>query len=190
MSLHHPAGAHEYGAAADATIVCRRADGPAERASHYAIRHRVFVEEQSIFAESDLDAHDDIHDGKEAVILLIGYHDGVPAGSVRLYEIDSSAGIWQGDRLAVLEPYRVRGIGAPLVSCAVATAGAIGGRTMMAHIQLQNISFFRRLGWRTSGGIEIYAGLPHQPMSIELPSRNDGMRIVRRLGEGISAGVL
>ena len=28
--------------------------------------------------------------------------------------------------------------------------------------------FFRRLGWRTYGEVETYAGLPHQPMAIDL----------------------
>jgi putative N-acetyltransferase (TIGR04045 family) len=110
----------------------------------------------------------------------------VTAGTVRLFELDRSARLWQGDRLAVLAPYRLRGIGAPLVQCAVATAGAHGGRMMIAHIQVPNVAFFRRLGWTDAGQIEGYAGRPHQPMQIALPAPDEGRAIVARFAAGIS----
>ncbi len=105
---------------------------------------------------------------------------------MRLFALDPARGVWQGDRLAVLPAYRTRGVGAPLVRCAVATAGAHGGRTMVAHIQTANVVFFERLGWSRSGPTEIYAGLPHQPMRIDLPAREDGAAIARSLAEGVS----
>jgi putative N-acetyltransferase (TIGR04045 family) len=169
--------------AAHTRLVCRQVRSAGELADHHEIRHRVFVDEQSVFTGSDLDQHDQ----DDAVIRLIGYCDGIPVGSVRLFVLDEPAGLWQGDRLAVLAPYRIRGLGAPLVRCAVATAGARGGRTMIAHIQLANITFFHRLGWNATGEVEIYAGLPHQPMTIALPTPDAGMAVVRRLAAGISA---
>lgn len=165
------------------TVVCRRALSPADRAAHFAIRHRIFVEEQTVFPESDQDSHD----RDESVIALLGRCDGIPAGTVRLFVLDRVAGLWQGDRLAVLAPYRTRGVGAPLVGCAVATAAVLGGRRMAAHIQPANVAFFERLGWVSSGETEIYAGLVHQPMSIELPSRDEATATVRRLEVGINA---
>lgn len=161
-------------------ITCGPATSEVALAAHHAIRHEVFVVEQSIFAGSDRDAHDN----DPAVIRLLGSYQGVPAGSVRLYELQS--GLWQGDRLAVLRPYRIHGVGAPLVRCAVATAGAHGGSTMVAHIQLPNVAFFTHLGWRLDGDVEIYAGRPHQPMAITLPAADDGVRIAQELYEGIS----
>jgi putative N-acetyltransferase (TIGR04045 family) len=168
--------------AAGTRLVCRQVRSAADLADHHEIRRRVFVEEQAVFTGSDLDEHD----RDDAVIRLVGYRDGVPAGTVRLYLLDEPAGLWQGDRLAVLAPYRIHGFGAPLVRCAVATAAAHGGRTMVAHIQLANITFFHRLGWSAAGEAEIYAGLPHQPMSITLPTPEEGMAVVRRLAAGIS----
>jgi putative N-acetyltransferase (TIGR04045 family) len=168
---------------APATVVCRPVTSAADRAAHLAIRHRIFVEEQSVFPESDLDSHD----RDESVLALLGECDGVPAGTVRLFVLDRAAALWQGDRLAVLAPYRTRGVGAPLVSCAVATAAALGGRRMAAHIQPANVTFFERLGWARSGVTEIYAGLAHQPMSIELPDRDEAVATLRALEAGISA---
>jgi putative N-acetyltransferase (TIGR04045 family) len=164
-------------------IVCRPARSERERAAHHAIRHRVFVEEQGVFDATDVEEHD----RNETAIHLVGWCDGVAAGSVRLFVLDAATGLWQGDRLAVLEPYRVRGLGAPLVRCAVASAGALGGSRMVAHIQLPNVTFFRHLGWQPAGAIETYAGLPHQPMDIALPTPEAGAVIAQRFADGVSA---
>ena len=166
--------------AAGVLLTCEPARSVAEIADHHAIRHHVFVVEQSIFAGSDTDARDD----DPATTRVLGRCDGVAAGSVRIYELEP--GLWQGDRLAVLPPYRVLGLGTPLVRYAVALAGAHGGSTMIAHIQLPNVAFFTHLGWRLSGAVESYAGRPHQPMSIGLPSTATGARIAEELHAGVT----
>jgi putative N-acetyltransferase (TIGR04045 family) len=146
----------------DCDIAVTRAD----LTSHHEIRHAVFVTEQRIFTGHDGDEHD----LAPTTVHLLGRVDGVAAGAVRLYPLDPGdpAGEWQGDRLAVLPEYRSSGLGAPLVRCAVATAGARGGRVMIAHIQLANRVFFRRLGWTQRGEPEIYLGRPHLLMDIPL----------------------
>jgi len=116
----------------------------------------------------------------------VGYCDGVAAGSVRLFELEHATGLWQGDRLAVLAPFRSSGLGAPLVRCAVATAGALGGDQMVAHVQIANVAFFTRLGWTPVGEPEIYVGLPHQRMLITLPPPKEGAAFVRALEQGAS----
>jgi putative N-acetyltransferase (TIGR04045 family) len=161
-------------------ISCREARSPEELAEHFRVRHAVFVEEQAIFAGSDLDEHD----AETSTLHLVGCCDGVVVGSVRLFEVDRPAGLWQGDRLAVLAPFRVHGLGAPLVRCAVALAGAHGGREMVAHIQLPNVTFFSRLGWAPVGEPETYVGLPHQQMRIALPAPRAGRSLARALAEG------
>ena len=42
---------------------------------------------------------------------------------------------------------------------------------MVAHIQPPNVSWFEHLGWSRAGELEIYVGLPHQPMEIDLTGR-------------------
>lgn len=163
-------------------VVCRQACTARELADHHAIRYQVFVQEQAVFAESDRDVHDD----DKATIRLVGYCDGVAAGSVRLFELEHATGLWQGDRLAVLAPFRSSGLGAPLVRCAVATAGALGGDQMVAHVQIANVAFFTRLGWTPVGEPEMYVGLPHQRMLITLPPPEEGAAFVRALEQGAS----
>jgi putative N-acetyltransferase (TIGR04045 family) len=161
-------------------VVCRPVAGRAEADVHHRIRHDVFVVEQAVFAGSDVDAHDADPD----TIKVLAWADGVAAGAVRLYPLGD--GLWQGDRLAVLPPYRARAVGRPLVSFAVARATRLGGREMQAHVQLANVRFFERLGWECRGGVEHYVGLPHQPMAIALsaimpgPSPEAGRSPARR----------
>jgi putative N-acetyltransferase (TIGR04045 family) len=143
--------------------VCRLARGPDELAAHYAVRQRVFVEDQALFAGSDADERDDWPETLHAVALF----DGEVAGAVRLYPL-AAAGLWKGDRLAVLPHARVRQLGALLVRFAVATAGARGGHTMVAQIQLANVRFFEHLGWSADGPPAPYHGVMHQPMAIPL----------------------
>jgi GNAT superfamily N-acetyltransferase len=102
---------------------------------------------------------------------VVGYVDGLPARTVRLYPVAAEVpgeSLWKGDRLAVLKEYRNAGLGAPLVRYAVSAAAGLGGHRMVAYIQLDNVVFFRRLGWSLVGGPTSYVGLPHQKMSIPL----------------------
>ncbi len=179
MSLS-PGKAEAAAVRAGGLITCRPATSTDDLAAHHRIRHQVFVAEQRVFTGSDRDAHDD----DRRTIHLLGRYDGIAAGSVRLFPLDEERGLWQGDRLCVLPPFRVHGVGAPLVRCAVATAGAQGGGRMEAHIQVANVAFFTHLGWRADGDPEMYVGLEHQRMSIELPTPQDGSRAALELSAG------
>lgn len=150
------------GGPAAVPVTCRPVASAAELAAHHRIRRDVFVAEQAVFAVSDLDANDDRPD----VARIVAWSDGDAVGTVRLFELDPAARLWQGDRLAVLPGFR-RGVGARLVRAAVATAARAGGATMIAHVQPPNRHFFERLGWRCEG-TGMYVGLPHLTMTIGL----------------------
>ena len=149
--------------AAAAGLACRLARGREELAGHFAVRRAVFVELQGLFRDDDRDGHD----LDAATLHAVGLAGGDVAGAVRLYPVDG-AGRWKGDRLAVLPGSRQHRLGADLVRFAVATAGARGGDVMEAQIQLPNVAFFLRLGWRTDGAVADMLGVPHQPMAIAL----------------------
>jgi putative N-acetyltransferase (TIGR04045 family) len=152
-------------AASTVSLTCRAARTETERDAHFQIRRQVFVAEQELFrgAGGDRDGHDD----DPATIHVIGLADGLICGTVRLYPLGAD-GRWKGDRLAVLPGYRHLGLGAPLVRFAVSSAGRFGGREMEAFIQPANVAFFRWLGWRRTGDLVTYAGIPHQRMLIDL----------------------
>lgn len=148
--------------------ICALARGEAQRAAHFAVRHRVFVEAQALFAVDDRDDHDD----DPATLHVVGLAGGDVVGAVRLYPLGDD-GLWKGDRLAVLPAERTLQLGAMLVRFAVRTAGERGGRRMVAQIQLPNVRFFARLGWRPDGDPAPMLGVRHQPMTIDL-SRHPG----------------
>jgi putative N-acetyltransferase (TIGR04045 family) len=148
-------------------IRCSLVAGAADAEVHHRIRREVFVTEQAVFPGDDLDALD----GEPATLKALGFCDGIAAGTVRLYPTSADGTEWQGDRLAVLAPYRQRHLGGPLVDFAVATAAGRGGHRMTAHIQLPNVRFFEGLGWTAAGPVETYVGLPHQPMAIDVRRR-------------------
>ena len=143
--------------------VCRLAADAEQLAAHFDVRRSVFVELQGLFEGSDRDERDE----REDTLHAVGLVDGSVVGAVRLYPLDAH-GLWKGDRLAVLPEARVRHVGALLVRFAVATAGERGGHTMVAQVQLPNVVFFERLGWRRDGDPAPMLGVPHQPMAIEL----------------------
>ena len=154
-------------APAASALACRPVVGADELAAHHAVRHRVFVEDQRLFAGSDRDERDRLPD----TVHVVAFEGEAIVGAVRLYPLDED-GLWQGDRLAVLAEARVRRLGALLVQFAVATAGERGGHTMVAPIQLPNVNFFEHLGWHADGPPAPYHGVMHQPMAIPLgPAR-------------------
>ncbi|MGD9695714.1 MAG: MSMEG_0567/Sll0786 family nitrogen starvation N-acetyltransferase [Thermoleophilia bacterium] len=130
-------------------------------AAHHRIRHDVFVREQRIFDEHDRDEWDD------SAVKVVATAGGLVVGAVRLYPLDE-AGLWKGDRLAVLADARRLRVGAPLVRFAVRTAGERGGARMIALIQKPNVPFFAHLGWSPLGAESEYHGTTHQEMTIPL----------------------
>ncbi len=146
-------------------VDCALARGDTELEAHFTIRHSVFVEAQGIFEHDDRDERD----RDPATLHAIGRAGDEVVGAVRLYPLDA-AGLWKGDRLAVLPGDRALRLGAMLVRFAVRTAGERGGRLMVARVQVPNVGFFERLGWQCDGDPGPMLGVTHQPMAIELGS--------------------
>lgn len=143
-------------------LTCRAISGPEELAIHMQIREQIFVTEQKFFEVSERDEHDD----DPSTIHVLGLYGSVAGGAVRLYPLEEP-GYWKGDRLAVLPDFR-KLMGARLVRFAVQTAGERGGDIMIAHVQPQNVVFFRYLGWHPEGDLMEFHGHPHQMMAIPL----------------------
>lgn len=152
-----------FGRPAPEFAVVRADDSPALRDAYLALRRRAFVDEQGLFAGSDVDAYD--HD--PACRVLVALVDGVVAGGVRLHPVGADAGLgwWRGSRL-VCSPGaggRRGRIGAALVRQACVEATAAGALRFDAHVQERHVPFFARLGWEAVGTVTS-AGVPHRDM--------------------------
>ena len=165
-------------------FVYRVARSGMETRSFWRLRRRIFCDEQSVFHGSDKDQHDAAMIPIICSALLAGMEDRV-VGCVRIDE--RARGIWWGSRLGVdsdfrnlrcISPgvsirnrqpafYAKRSIGAGLIYKAVSMAHRLGCRTFHAHVQSQNVAFFRRLHWRVLDEVELY-GITHAKMAANL----------------------
>ncbi|KAE8546646.1 MSMEG_0567/Sll0786 family nitrogen starvation N-acetyltransferase [Marinobacter nauticus] len=136
-----------------------------EKDEAYALRKRVFCDEQSLFEGDDLDQKDQTAQLLVALGGYGGWHERV-VGTVRIHE--ESPGLWYGSRLAVDPSYRAHGnIGSTLIKLAVSSAHALGCQSFLATVQAQNEELFRRLHWHTLAQKMVY-GRAHVSMEADL----------------------
>jgi putative N-acetyltransferase (TIGR04045 family) len=148
-----------------AEVVARVASEPWELSAYYRVRRAIFAEEQRIFEQSDIDAHDAHATPIVATSQIAGMPDEV-VGVVRIYE--TTPGVWYGGRLGVCAEYRRRGaVGAALIQKAVSTAHAWACERFFATVQAANVRYFERHHFRALESIEV-CGLPHALMEADL----------------------
>jgi predicted GNAT family N-acyltransferase len=141
-----------------AIFVCvRRVRSEKEQQKAFAIRMRVFVKEQRVPAEIELD-HDD-----QRAIHFLATTSGKAVGTARVVTRRGAAKI---GRMAVLKNYRGKGIGRKLLQRAVATAIKLGARRIYLHAQVPVISFYESLGFHAVGPVFDEAGIPHRKMTL------------------------
>lgn len=165
FSAGAPAGAQRGGD----LMVVRADDDPRLLAAYRRLRVRAFVHEQGLFAAHDLDGHD--RSPRTRVLVAVGL-DGEVLGGVRLHPDgeDPDLGWWRGSRLVCGRGAGLpRGhVGAALVRAACASALDAGALRFDAHVQLDHVAFFSRLGWRDVREVTS-AGAPHRLMRWHVP---------------------
>jgi putative N-acetyltransferase (TIGR04045 family) len=147
-----------------------------ERDEAMALRRAVFCIEQGIFARDDRDAVDD----RAKLLVAMSCNGGMPeqvVGTVRIHRGEANGdangdagdtGEWWGSRLAVHPAFRSQGhLGATLIRLAVSRAHALGCKTFLAQVQLQNVPLFKKLGWQPVEETSVH-GRPHARMQADL----------------------
>jgi putative N-acetyltransferase (TIGR04045 family) len=140
-------------------IICRPVQNKKELWESFALRKKVFIEEQNLFKRTDRDRHD-----KKAIHIVALYNNKV-VGTVRVYKDKDD--IWYGSRLAVVKKLRGK-VGKLLIQKAVDIVKEKGAKNFLAHIQVRNIPLFRRLQWTPIGQVFTYHGESHQLMRAHL----------------------
>jgi len=131
-------------------------DSPERRAAMVAIRMTVFVQEQGVDADAELDAQDD--DPSTAHVLALdedGSAPGAALGTARLLPPHAPGEPAHIGRVAVLAAARGRGVGALLMTVLEAEAlrryGVVadGLRTVSVELsaQEQALGFYARIGY-------------------------------------------
>ena len=129
------------------------------RAAHQ-IRRRVFIEEQHVPEEIELD-EDDAH-----ALHALATLDGKPVGCGR-YVIHGVEEVKIG-RMAVLAELRGAGIGREILKFLMRAARERAFRRAVLHAQLTAEGFYLRNGFAPVGDAFDEAGIPHRKMTRDL----------------------
>jgi predicted GNAT family N-acyltransferase len=126
------------------------------RAHASPIRFTVFVEEQGVPREIELDEQDPLS------IHAVVFEDRRPVATGRLLP-DGHIG-----RLAVLKEWRNRGIGALMLKRLMDCAKERGDREVALSAQVRAVPFYLANGFVTEGDEYLEAGIRHQAMKRRL----------------------
>jgi predicted GNAT family N-acyltransferase len=141
------------------TVEVREARDEAERAAALAIRRAVFVDEQDVPVELELDGRDD------DAVHLVAVRDGEIVATCRL--VAHGATVHLG-RLAVDAAARRQGIAALLLRAAEAWARAHAAERLALSAQTYAAALYTGAGYATVGEPYLEAGIEHVDMELEL----------------------
>ena len=123
-----------------------------------AVREKVFIEEQNVPRELEWDDWDGRADH---AVALDGSSNAI--GTARLLPVGRIG------RMAVLRPWRGRGVGAALLEALLQLARERGIPEVTLHAQTHAAGFYRKFGFDTRGEEFLEADIPHVAMSLILP---------------------
>jgi predicted GNAT family N-acyltransferase len=140
--------------------VIARLARPEDMPAVFALRQRVFVVEQGVPAELELDDMDGVSD--HAVALLGADPEGEVVGTGRLLP----SGVI--GRMAVAREHRGQGVGAAVLACLEQRARERGLAVVELHAQVHAARFYDKAGWSPYGEVFLEAGIEHVAMRKEL----------------------
>ena len=135
----------------------KRVSSQLELVQVFSIRIRVFVREQHVPAEIELDADD------QRAIHFLATNSGRAVGTARVVMSHGEAKI---GRMAVLKSYRRKGVGAALLKRAILAAKRLHARRIYLHAQIAVTGFYERMGFRAVGRVFDEAGIAHRKMNL------------------------
>jgi predicted GNAT family N-acyltransferase len=138
-----------------------QADYAADRDALRAVREAVFVREQGVPPELELDAQD-----PDCLHVLARDADGRPIGTGRLTPAHMLG------RMAVVPEWRGRGVGAAMLAALTALARERRWNAIELHAQVDAIGFYLRQGYLPVGPRYMEAGIEHQSMRRALGGPN------------------
>jgi len=121
----------------------------------FALRRRVFVDEQGVPADEEVDAHD------AGATHWLAWGRDRALGTARARAVDGWA---KAERVAVVGAARGAGVGRALMDAVEDWARCAGLRGVVLHAQAGAIPFDRALGYREEGPVFEEAGIPHRVM--------------------------
>ena len=134
-------------------IEIRLADWQSDSDAIRAVRRAVFIVEQNVPEDLDVDGSD-----VGCRHALAFDETGAPVGTARLGP-EGRIG-----RMAVLQSHRRRGVGSRLLDRLINLARENGAAELHLHSQTHAIAFYQSFGFVPEGDEFLEAGIPHQRM--------------------------
>lgn len=128
---------------------------PDELEAAFDIRREVFCREQGVSEAEEIDGLDD------QCRHYLARADGVAVGTARTRRL--AGGEVKIERVAVLKPYRGRGIGCALMRRLIAD---LVPAPIVLNAQLHTRGFYEGLGFAAEGGVFQEAGIDHVRMTL------------------------
>ena len=126
-----------------------------------ALRFEVFVDEQGVPADEELDHHDD------AAVHAVAVRGGEVVGTGRLVLVSALEA--RVGRMAVKVTVRKQGVGGALLRFLEAEAKSRGIARIVLHAQAHARAFYDKQGYVSEGGPFTEAGIEHLSMAKMLP---------------------
>lgn len=124
-----------------------------EYQSALAIRKEVFIKEQHVSRDEEIDEYED------SATHIIALKDGQALGTARWRFTDEGVKL---ERFAVLKSFRDGGLGSALLQFALDELREES--SIYLNAQKQVISFYEKFNFMSIGNIFYEAGIPHQKM--------------------------
>ncbi len=121
----------------------------------FQVRHVVFVEEQQVPAELEID------DYEKHAYHFVAYDNSKPTAAGRFRVINQIA---KAERICVLSSYRKTGLGQLLMKSIEKHARELDLKEIKLNAQRTAVGFYEKLGYKTVSGEFIDAGIPHVTM--------------------------
>jgi Predicted acyltransferase len=125
-------------------MIVKLADNEEKLKQAFAIRMEVFVKEQGVPADIELDEYDA---SPEACRHFVAYSDGKPIAAGRFKDYET--GVAKMQRIAVLKDYRGTGVGRRLLIAMEEEAKRAGYRESVLDAQRTAEAFYAKAGYAT-----------------------------------------
>lgn len=140
-------------------LTCKKVETAHELKEAYAVRKRVFIDEQDVPKHIERDEFDDT-----ALHVICKVDEFVTAtGRILLFGEEAIVG-----RVAVLKPWRGKGIGREIMEFIIDIAKSNGVKTLSANVQSDVQMFYEKLGFKPVGEFFLEAGIEHIKMICDL----------------------
>jgi predicted GNAT family N-acyltransferase len=138
-------------------IKVRRIDSGVDMGAAFAIRQKVFVDEQHV------DPHLEYDEFEGSSTHYLATIEDLPVGTARWRVTEKGVKL---ERFAVLEEYRDKGAGTALLAQVLSDADALA-KPIYLHAQVQVVPFYEKFGFKAVGDEFVEADIRHYKMIYE-----------------------